>query len=73
MVHRHLINGGFTLPAIDDIISRGKRQDWIDLRDAVRADPGLLAKIEQVCHNYLSDPYAQRYHFWHHYAKQKAS
>ena len=73
MVHRHLINGGFTLPAIDDIISRGKRQDWIDLRDAIRADPSLLVKVTQVCQNYLSDPYAQRYHFWAHYAKQKSS
>jgi len=69
MIHRHLNHQSFTLAAIDDIISRGQWQDWIDLREAALMDDALYDKIERICHPYVSDPYAQRYIFWMNYAK----
>ena len=70
MLHRHLNHQAFTLAAIDDVISRGKRQDWFALRHAVLSDPPLLAKVLRVCQAHIGDPYAQRYHFWKHYAER---
>ena len=74
MLHRHLNdNCGTSLPAIDDIISRGLWQDWVELRQAVPANPLLLERIEHVCQAYVSNPYAQRHHFWMNYVKRKQS
>jgi hypothetical protein len=70
MEYRHLNHNDLTLAAIDDIISRGKRADWIYLRDAVRDDPGLLNKLLRICRANTADPYSQRYYFWLHYAKK---
>ena len=70
MLHRHLNHQRFTLAAIDDVISRGRWIDWFELRQAVLDDNSLLEKIEQVCRARVSDPYAQRHHFWMHYAKE---
>jgi len=70
MRHRHLNHQRFTLAAIDDVISRGRWDDWAKLRQAVIEDRCVLDKVEQVCRPYLTDPYAQRYHFWMHYAKE---
>ncbi len=70
MLHRHLNHERFTLAAIDDVILRGRWDDWADLRIAVLANPALLEKIERVCMAHLEDPYAQRHHFWMHYAKK---
>ena len=70
MLHRHLNHQRFTLAAIDDVIARGRWQDWADLRQAVLADRALLDKVEQVCRPYVCDPYAQRHHFWMHYVKE---
>jgi hypothetical protein len=69
MIHRHLNHQRLTLAAIDDVISRGRWQDWADLRRTVLADRALLVKVARVCRPYLSDPYAQRHHFWMHYAE----
>ena len=69
MRHRHLNHQRLTLAAIDDVISRGRWDDWAKLRQAVIEDRCVLDKVEQVCRPYLTDPYAQRYHFWMHYAK----
>lgn len=71
MIHRHLNHQRFTLAAIDDIIARGKMRDWADLRRAVLADPAVAEKIQRVCSAHIIDPYAQRYHFWMHYASKK--
>lgn len=71
MEHRHLNHGGFTLAAIDDIISRGKQADWFDLRQALLEDPAIIDKIEKICRRQIQDPYAQRYHFWSNYAKRQ--
>ena len=70
MLHRHLNHQRYTLAAIDDVIARGQRHDWIELRRAALSDPLLMTKVLQVCAAHVSDPYAQRYHFWKHYAKR---
>ena len=56
MLHRHLNHRQYTLAALDDVIDRGKRADWAQLRSVALA--------------HANDPYAQRYHFWRHYAEQ---
>jgi len=71
MQHRHLNHERYTLAAIDDVISRGKLQDWIDLREEIIKNPTLIDGVERICHQYLSDPYAQRYHFWNNYVQSK--
>jgi hypothetical protein len=65
-----LDNPGFSLAAIDDMISRGRWRDWADLRRAVLSDRALLDKVERVCRHYASDPCAQRHHFWMRYAEE---
>ena len=49
MEHRHLNHQRFTLAAIDDVIARGKWQDWAALRQAALADPAVLERIRRVC------------------------
>jgi hypothetical protein len=71
MLHRHLNHEKFTLAAIDDVIGRGKRQDWAELRCAVLRDQTLLEKVLRVCKAHVADPYAQRYHFWKQYAERQ--
>lgn len=71
MLHRHLTHQNFTLAAIDDVIARGKLQDWAALRQAVLEDPSLVQKVLRVCQAHISDPYAQRYHFWKIYAERQ--
>lgn len=70
MLHRHLNHEEFSLAAIDDIIARGKKKDWADLRLAVIADSIVRGKVIHVCRVYVNDPYAQRYHFWRLYAQR---
>ena len=69
MLHRHLNHQRLTLAAIDDVILRGKWQDWAELRQAVLSDPAVLDKVARVCRPHISDPYAQRHHFWMNYAE----
>ena len=71
MQHRHLNHQDYSLAAIDDIIERGKRHDWAELRTALLADPTIRSKVLQICQTRISDPYAQRYHFWRIYAEQQ--
>lgn len=70
MRHRHLNHQGFSLAAIDDVIGRGKRRDWAELRSAVLQDPRVVEKVLRVCRAHGNDPYAQRYHFWKAYAER---
>jgi hypothetical protein len=72
MRHRHLNHEDFTLAAIDDVISRGKRDDWAELRKAVLANRAVAERVLRVCAPQVSDPYAQRYHFWKFYAERRA-
>ena len=69
MKHRHLNHERFTLAAIDDVIARGRWDDWAELREAVLADRALLDKVERVCRPQVRDPYAQRHHFWMNYVQ----
>lgn len=73
VLHRHLVHQQFTLAAIDDIIARGKRQDWAELRRAALNDRAIMEKVLRVCQAHVADPYAQRYHFWKHYAERYLS
>jgi hypothetical protein len=70
MLHRHLNHARFTLAAIDDIIERGKWDDWAELRLAALADPAVLERVAKVCEPIIIDPYKQRHHFWMHYANK---
>jgi len=72
MKHRHLNHETLTLAAIDDLIARGGRKDWVKLRDAA-ADPAIAAKIARVCEAHARDLYAQRYHLWRHYVRRPAA
>ena len=71
MLHRHLNHQQWTLAAIDDVMARGKQLDWADLRHAALADRAVMEKILRVCRTRVADPYAQRYHFWMHYAQEQ--
>ena len=68
MQHRHLNHSRFTAAAIDDIIARGQWRDWAELRQAVIDDREVLPKIQRICAARISDPFAQRFHFWNNYA-----
>jgi ribosomal protein S12 methylthiotransferase accessory factor YcaO len=70
MKHRHLNHEGYTAAAMDDVIARGKWIDWVEMHHAIQSDPSRLVYLERVCRNYVSDPYAQRYHFWMHYVEE---
>lgn len=72
MQHRHLDPTGYSLAAIDDVIGRGKRIDWAELRTALLSDPTIGPRIARVCDAHVSDPYAQRYHFWRIYVERHA-
>jgi len=73
MWNRHLSNADWTLAAIDDVIARGRLDDWKGLRDAAAGRAELRARILRVCAAHLSDPFAQRYHFWNHYVRTHAA
>jgi hypothetical protein len=71
MLHRHLNHSDWTLAAIDDVIARGRLDDWRELRDAATKQTEIRNKIVRVVKPHLSDPYAQRYHFWNAYVRRK--
>ena len=70
MFHRHLDHQEFTLAAIDNVIARGGRSDWLELRQVVKTNVALSDKVERVCTAHIGDPYAQRHHFWMNYVKK---
>jgi hypothetical protein len=72
MRHRHLSHQDFTLAAIDDIISNGRRAAWERLRLALLKEPGIREKILKVCDAQVHEPSAQRHHFWRQYAQDPA-
>jgi len=71
MLHRHLNHSDWTLAAIDDVITRGRLQDWKELRDAAANRIDIRERILRVSEPHLSDPYAQRYHFWNLYVRKQ--
>ena len=70
MKHRHLNHQDLTLAAIDDLIGRGKRKDWAELRYTALHDRLIMEKVLRICQARTADPYAQRYHFWKQYAER---
>ena len=74
MKHRHLNHSGFTLAAIDDIISRGVWDDWAELRRAMLSDVGVLAKVKRIAFARANEsPRTLRYQFWRRYAQRVES
>jgi hypothetical protein len=73
MLHRHLNHEEYTIAAIDDVIARGKRSDWLALQQAFLATPALGEKILLACRGHLDDPYEQRYRLWKLYAERKVT
>ncbi len=71
MRHRHLNHKEYTLAAVDDIIARGRREDWAELRSIALEDRALMEKILRIALVHAQDPYAQRYQFWRQYAEQR--
>jgi hypothetical protein len=69
VLHRHLNHERYTLAGLDDVIERGKREDWAQLRSVALQDRSLMEKILRVALAHAQDPYAQRYHFWRQYAE----
>jgi hypothetical protein len=51
MEHRHLVGDSLSLAAIDDIIERGRRDDWARLGRAALGAGGdqIVRKIERLC------------------------
>ena len=73
MEHRHINHNMLTAAAIDDIIGRGNRSDWVELRDSAASDPVILKKILSVCAAHAQDRGAQRYHLWRLYADRRVA
>jgi hypothetical protein len=71
MLHRHLNHSELTLAAIEDVIARGRLDDWKELRDAAAHRKEIRDRILRVSKPHLSDPYAQRYHFWNLYVRKQ--
>jgi len=71
MLHRHLNHSEWTLAAIDDVIARGRLDDWKELRDVAASRTDIQQRILRVAEPHLSDPYAQRYHFWNLYVRKQ--
>lgn len=70
MKHRHLDSDvAYSSAAVDDVISRGSREDWFALDRAARADRTIVSRILGVCAAKVMDPYEQRYHFWKYHAE----
>lgn len=68
MMHRHLNHTRYTLAAVDDVISRGGTDDWIELNDAMQSDSEVHKRVAFICERHRSDLTAQRYQFWLHRA-----
>lgn len=63
MQRRHLDHQHYTPAAIDDVIARGRWDDWAALRSAALSDTAVMARTGSVCRPRVVDPYAQRHPF----------
>lgn len=70
MRHRHLTHQNYTLAAIDDVIFSWSLAGLGRSALCCARDRALLEKVQRICHGHVQDPYAQRYHFWMHYAEE---
>ncbi len=74
MEHRHLNHSRYTIAAIDSVITRGEKADWLELMEAAKTDSALLEKIDRVCHaNAHGDFDADMYEFWRQWLVQQGS
>jgi len=71
MQHRHLTHSGYTLAAIDDIIDRGREEDWNALKQVVAVDRVVARKVLAVASVRAKEPYEQRHGFWRKYVEYK--
>ncbi len=55
---------------MDDVIARGRLEDWKRLRDAAAAERRVREGILRVCAPRLEDPTEQRYYFWNYYVRR---
>lgn len=55
---------------LDDLIERGKREDWAQLRSVALENRAIMEKILRIALRHAQDPYAQRCHFWRQYAEK---
>jgi hypothetical protein len=70
MLHRHLNTEEYTLAAVDDVIDRGKPEDWTDLRSAALNDRTIMEKILRVAVAHADDPYSgELYPLWRQFAE----
>ena len=69
MQHRHLTHSEWTLAAVDDVIARGRMDDWKQLRDAVDGQVRVRERVLRVCAAHLTDITEQRYYFWDFYVR----
>ena len=53
MKHRHLTTETWTLATIDSCVGRGRREDWVELRAAARADAAVLRDLQGLCRERL--------------------
>lgn len=71
MLHHHLNHQEFTLAAIDDIIDRGKPEDWAELREAALRSDLIMEKILRVASARVDDPYSDDlYTLWREFAQR---
>jgi hypothetical protein len=61
--YRHPNHQELSLAPIDDVVARGKSEDWEELRLALLASPEFLERVQQVCLAHIADHRAQRCHF----------
>ena len=74
MKHRHLNHSRYTLAAIDSLITRGEKADWMELMEAAKNDAALLGKIQRVClANAGADFDADLYEFWRQWLAQQGA
>ena len=60
----------YTPSAIDTVIARGKRADWIALKAAALAEPALIEEIIKVCSSRIANARTQRYSAWKEFAEK---
>jgi len=70
MLHRHLDHPDWTLAALDDVIARGRLDDWKELRNAAATRPEVRERILRVCAPHLADRLKQRHFFWDFYVRR---
>ena len=49
---------------VDDVILRGRWDDWVALHRAAEKSEAVRGAVLQVCEPHVGDPYNQRYIFW---------